>query len=160
MSVTYVVDFLCSLRYHVYSIWSFCWLLSCWSEAVLGLRNNSCWYVCTKGNIHDLLCVQSMSSCLIRMRVGGCLLPRPSLRKMYSLNWEESTPPPHEPVIQNPLCCNRSNTCSHTQTKQKQHKDEIWDGAFEEYIYTFSPGEGWSQVKQNNSCTNFVISRT
>ena len=63
-----------------------------------------------------LLWVQSMTSCLIRMRVGGCRLPRPSLRRMYSLNCEESTPPPHEPVIQNPLCCNRSNTCSHTKT--------------------------------------------
>lgn len=59
----------------------------------------------------------SRSSCLIGMRVGGCWLPRISLRRMYSLNWEESTPPPHEPVIQNPLCCNRSNTCSHTQDK-------------------------------------------
>lgn len=72
------------------------------------------------------LWVHSTSSCLMRMRVGGCRLPRPSRRRMYSLNWEESTPPPHEHVIQNPLCCNRSNTCSHTQTKRRQQNRKSW----------------------------------
>lgn len=71
----------------------------------------------------DFRWVQSMSSCLIWMRVEGCRLPLLSLLRMYSLNCEESTPPPHEHVIQNPLSCSRSNTCSHTQGKQEQ----TWD---------------------------------
>lgn len=31
------------------------------------------------------------------------------------MNWDESPPPPHEHVIQKPLRCNRSRTCSHTE---------------------------------------------
>lgn len=62
---------------------------------------------------------QSWSSSLMWDRTWGCLLPLPSLCRMYSLNWEESTPPPHEHVIQKPLCCNRSKTCRRTKKRDK-----------------------------------------
>lgn len=62
---------------------------------------------------------QSSSSSLMRGGTWGSLMPLPSLCRMYSLNWDESTPPPHEHTIQKPLCCNRSNTCRRTQERDE-----------------------------------------
>lgn len=55
---------------------------------------------------------QSWSSSLIWVWVEGCGLLLPSLTRMYSLNWDESAPPPHEHVIRKPLLCKCSRTCS------------------------------------------------
>lgn len=52
---------------------------------------------------------------MIRSSAGGRWLPLPSLCRKYSVNWDESTPPPHEQVIQKPLRWSRSRTCSHTK---------------------------------------------
>lgn len=96
--------------------------------------------------------VQSLSSSLIRIRVGGCRLPKPSLRRMYSLNWEESTPPPHEHVIQNPLCCNRSNTCSHTHTKQQQTQE--WDLICRHFLHWSAEVNSTAWTK-DGACSTF-----
>lgn len=96
--------------------------------------------------------VQSLSSSLIGIRVGGCRLPKPSLRRMYSLNWEESTPPPHEHVIQNPLCCNRSNTCSHTHTKQQQTQE--WDLICRHFLHWSAEVNSTAWTK-DGACSTF-----
>lgn len=67
--------------------------------------------------------VQSLISSLILVRVGGCWLLLPSLLRMYSLNWDESAPPPHEHVIWKPLCCKRSSTCSSKHKTEMNHAD-------------------------------------
>lgn len=93
---------------------------------------------------------QSMSSCLICGRVGEC---RPSLRRMYSLNWEESAPPPQEAVIQKPLCCNRSNTCSHSYT----HTTVICDKQLLSKTFRYFPQQN-AAVGQEGQCSTFIIS--
>lgn len=62
--------------------------------------------------------VQSLNSSLIWLAL-------PHLHRMYSLNREESTPPPHEHVIQKPLCCNRSSTCSHMDINSNKQELEL-----------------------------------
>lgn len=60
--------------------------------------------------------VQSSGSCFIRMTEGMRGVRLSSRRRTYSLNWDESTPPPQEPTISNPRCCNRSRTCEDNKT--------------------------------------------
>lgn len=55
---------------------------------------------------------QSRGSCFIRMTEGPRGVRRSSRRSTYSLNWDESTPPPQEPTTSKPRCCSRSRTCT------------------------------------------------
>lgn len=86
---------------------------------------------------------QSSSSSLMWASAWGCLLPLPSLCRMYSLNWDESTPPPHEHVIQKPLCWNRSKTCRRTNKRQNHG----WD--------TNTPNERKVSAEASSTCTEF-----
>lgn len=78
--------------------------------------------------LHKETCpFQSRGSCFIRMTEGARDVLLSSRLSTYSLNWEESTPPPHEPTISNPLCCNLSSTCKkeETNTNVKVNKQTI-----------------------------------
>lgn len=78
------------------------------------------WCYCT--SLH-FCSAQSLSSSLIWVWVEGCGLLLPSLTRMYSLNWDESAPPPHEHVIRKPLLCKCSRTCSCKHKAKINHTD-------------------------------------
>lgn len=62
---------------------------------------------------------------MIRMGVllkdGLCRRSRP---RTYSLNWEESTPPPHDALMLKPFWKRRSRTCGQTDDGVIVHSHE------------------------------------
>lgn len=73
--------------------------------------------------------VQSRGSCLIRIGVLPMdWLCRRSRHRTYSLNWDESTPPPQDALMLKPFWKRRSRTCrrqSHKRCEVKHHMSQL-----------------------------------